>query len=340
MRISYKPAGFNTPNPRLQPGDRTLFFTRAALERSVATVGRRYITDVLQFGDLSILEIIWRTAMLLANVQKRSDDWIEWSPAYGGLDPSERGAVSYFVGMTFAKLMSERLLRVPWLLHLDLYRDNLDPTFYDGETRPDLVGLTITGDWIAVEAKGGAGNLKSAGWTRAKEQLANLETVNGAAVHLRVAAVTFQRRQNRVPRLHVEFRDPPSDRRGFDLPVSPEQFVSDYYERIRRLIGEEYQVLPGVVSATGSPCLGAYIPAVDLWIGIAQEIARSPKPYESAMAYAERAVGRNGANDTTRTSELIDVGIDGVAVVLGASWDTHFTPAVESPGEDAPERRR
>jgi hypothetical protein len=90
MRISYKPDGFSGADPRLQPGERTLTFTRAALLRSVATVGRRNVTDVLQHGDLSWYEYTWRTAMLLANVQERPDNSLEWSPAYGGLDPSER----------------------------------------------------------------------------------------------------------------------------------------------------------------------------------------------------------------------------------------------------------
>jgi hypothetical protein len=234
--------------------------------------------------------------------------------------------------MTFAKLMSEYLLGVPWLLHLDVYWDELSPTFQAGEERPDMVGTTIFRNWVAVEAKGGAGNLKTVGWTRAKRQLANLVTVDGVAVHQRVAAVTFQRRRRRSPGLHVEFRDPPASGKGFDLPVSPERFITDYYQHVRRILGEEYAVLPGVVSATGSPCLGRYIPEVDLWTGITEEIARSRAPWEPAFEYAALAVDSDERKSARAYSELTDVGADGVAIVLGAAWDKRF----RSPVHDQP----
>jgi hypothetical protein len=98
MRITYCPEGFSGSDRRLHAGNRILTFSPAELVRAVVTVGRENVTDVLQFGDLSELEIVWRTALLLASVQERADGFLEWAPAYHALDPSERGAVSYSWG--------------------------------------------------------------------------------------------------------------------------------------------------------------------------------------------------------------------------------------------------
>lgn len=43
------------------------------------------------------------------------------------LDPTEKGAVNYFLGMTFCKLFAAKLLHTPWLLHLDVFRPGLNP---------------------------------------------------------------------------------------------------------------------------------------------------------------------------------------------------------------------
>src|SRR3712207_7091622 len=46
---------------------------------------------------------------------------------------------SYFLGLTFAKLFAEQYLNVPWLMHLDVYRDSLQPYSVNSSARPDLV---------------------------------------------------------------------------------------------------------------------------------------------------------------------------------------------------------
>jgi hypothetical protein len=221
--------------------------------------------------------------------------------------------------MTFAKLMSEQLLNVPWLLHLDVYRSILAPAFRAGDQRPDLVGRSVDGRWVALEAKGGAGNLKARGWARAREQLATLRSVQGVPVAQRVTSVTFQKRRRQCPCLHVEFRDPPAKGEGFDLNVSPTRFISDYYERIQRIIGEDATVLPDIESVSGSPFIGRYIQEVDFSVGIAAEILRTRA--EGAVRYAAAALEVQREQGIAERAEgLTSAGLDGVAVVLGPSW--------------------
>jgi hypothetical protein len=61
-----------------------------------------------------VLEAGWRAAMVAANLDtdEKSGSWVK-AAAYRRLDGSEKSAVSYFLGMTQAKVTCARLLRAP-----------------------------------------------------------------------------------------------------------------------------------------------------------------------------------------------------------------------------------
>ena len=92
-------------------------FTWDELIRAAVTVGRRNWTDVLQHGTYSVLEMLWRVAIVRANLVEEPDGRLSQSTAFIGLDPSEKGAVTYFLGLVFTKLIADKLFGVPWLLH-------------------------------------------------------------------------------------------------------------------------------------------------------------------------------------------------------------------------------
>ncbi|AMY68299.1 hypothetical protein AKL17_1040 [Frigidibacter mobilis] len=93
------------------------------LVRAALTVGRANWTHVLAHGGKSRLECIWRVAMLLANISratKGSKSIYSRSEAFDTLDPSEKGAASYFIGGIATQVVAEWLGYSP-LLHLDTY---------------------------------------------------------------------------------------------------------------------------------------------------------------------------------------------------------------------------
>jgi hypothetical protein len=142
----YMGIAFSRPGP--------ISFSWEELCRAAITVGRKSWADVLQFGTYSVLEAIWRSTMLWANLKEEANRRIGRSNPFLELDPSEKGAVSYFLGLTVAKLIAERLFGVAWLLHFDVYRQYLDPTLGPFGDKPDLIGVDPTGHWVVIEAKG------------------------------------------------------------------------------------------------------------------------------------------------------------------------------------------
>jgi hypothetical protein len=130
------------------------------------------------------------------------------------LDPSEKGAINYFLGMTVCKLFSERLLQTPWLLHLDVFRPQLDADLR-GRSRPDLVGQTNNGDWIAIESKGRVSPPSTDAKNKAKEQAERLISVGGVPPSLQIGCITFFRNDY----LHFYWQDPTPNERRAKKPI-------------------------------------------------------------------------------------------------------------------------
>lgn len=68
------------------------------------SVGKRQLSHLTLHGLYSLFEMAYRGAMIFANLREGADGNILRSSAYEGLDPSEKGAISYFIGVILAKL--------------------------------------------------------------------------------------------------------------------------------------------------------------------------------------------------------------------------------------------
>lgn len=288
-------------------GAHTISFSWPELVWAAISVGRAELMHIARHGPFSAFEIVYRAAILFANLREWPTGHLTRSAAYEGLDPSEKGAVSYFVGLTVAKLFAERLLNVPWLMHLDVYRAELQAILH-GAKRPDLVGQNTGGEWIAVESKGRTHGYADAAMLRAKEQVAVLASVKGQSVTLRVASQVYFGDS----RLQCALRDPdatPEDARRIDLPLERERFFEGYYRRYR----EWLPTAPGVrrEAIRGQMFLVAELPEVDLTVGLREHILRAEKPDATERVRSE-------TDDIARATEHI--GMDGVLVRTGLLW--------------------
>ena len=180
-KLIYAARGFPRPSSPELSGSHTLDITWSELVWAAITVGRAGMRDVLQFGTYSGFEIIYRTALLYANLTETPCEHLARSDAYDGLDPSEKGAVSYFLGLSASKLFAGRCLNVPWLLHLDVYRTQLSAVLKKGRSKPDLVGQDCSGNWIVIESKGRTNGFDDKALDKAKKQSRKVRTISGTA---------------------------------------------------------------------------------------------------------------------------------------------------------------
>lgn len=72
------------------------------------TVGRKSWEDVYYHPFYSEQEVYFRYFMMRTFI-KNHNGKIYISEAYKTLDPSEKGAINYFIGCTFTKIIAEKL---------------------------------------------------------------------------------------------------------------------------------------------------------------------------------------------------------------------------------------
>lgn len=125
--IGYESAGFEAALAGLNGGG-VLTCTWAQLVWAAVTVGKAF-GDEAAFGLFSTFERIHRGSMLYAYLVEAPTGAIMKADTYLGADPSEKGNISYSLGMTLAKLYSELLLSTPRLLHYATYAGG-QPVFF------------------------------------------------------------------------------------------------------------------------------------------------------------------------------------------------------------------
>jgi len=292
--------------PRLV-GWQSLSFTWAELVWSAISVGRAELLHLFRFGPFSAFEMVYRAAILYANLHETNANRLRRSSAYDGLDPSEKSAISYFMGMTLAKLFADKLLDVPWLMHLDVYRAQVGPAFLVGNSRPDLVGQNLSSEWVAVESKGRTNDFDSVALNRAKEQVENLSTIGGAAPVLRVALLAYFDEGTLACAL-----DDPNEhdrRRGKELPNIPltrDNLIEGYYRPFREWLREAPNIQTEEISNRRYRV--GYLPEVDVSIGIEDDLlAGSPQ---------DTVGGRRGRESTEHEYQAPD----GLLVRVGELW--------------------
>ncbi len=327
-----------------QPSD--IDFTWDELIKAAITVGRRNWEDVLKFGTYSGLDILWRMAMVRANLREdQNTRRLHRSDVFDALDRSEKGAVSYFLGMCFAKLALEKLFRVRWLLHLDVYQASLNGHLAFN-TRPDFVGLDARQQWTVVEAKGRSWGMPDDTMTTAKRQTRSLRRINDQFPALRVAVGSGFFSEG----IRTRIWDPEDyDDDAPDIRIDPDVFLKAYYRPLieyARLL----QSQPFTDAQTGTARRSVELVGFDATLLIDDDIVAS---YEQNSPLWQRTIATRSATedsilveiaslrhapeesedaasqrlvqlvDKSRATDINEV-IDGVTVVLGDSWNTEY----------------
>ena len=244
------------------------------------TVGRPNTAYVFQHGDASLYEALFRLSLIRMAVEQDRDGELNRTTAFAALDPTEKGAVSYYLGMAVCKLFAAKLLDAPWLLHLDVFRDSLNPLLL-GRSRPDLVGQDASGRWHAFESKGRSGPPSDRDIERAKYQARRLVEVDGIPCSLQIGTFAYFRSDV----LHFYWCDPePKGPERINIP-SPNQEWRAYYEPAFSLVSnaeasiEEIERGPAQVSVEVHPEIHKLL-SRGLWLDAHESAQRLREQFE------------------------------------------------------------
>jgi len=196
---------------------------------AAVTIGRPNRHYVFRHGASSQFEALFRWSLMRMALQQSGPGSrrLRRTDAAKSLDPTEKGAVNYFLGMAMSKVFALKFLNVPWLLHLDVFRPQLNAVL-NGRSRPDLIGERSTGEWIALESKGRVSPPDQTVKDKAKDQALRCRSVNGQQTALHIGAITFFKDDS----LRFYWEDPEQGRdepdNGFKLQVSDEDWRFHY----------------------------------------------------------------------------------------------------------------
>jgi hypothetical protein len=316
LKIDYDSDGFPA-GALVANGRATLTTSWDELLAAALTVGRPNRHYVFRHGRASSYEALFRLSLVRMALEQPGPlaRRLRRTSAARTLDPSEKGAVNYFLGLTFCKLFAERLLFTPWLLHLDVFRPMLNPVLV-GRSRPDLVGEMTGGGWIVLESKGRVYPPDETTKEKAKDQAQRLLGVNGALPHYQIGGVTYFR--NEVPQFYWRDPEPDPDVRNPIKVTVGEDAWRYYYAPILNLLRSD---LDGFERMTREPELMP-VEGADIKVGIHPEVLRalSESRWEDARSIA-RSDNLGGTGLSYRA--------DGIAVVAGGSWLMPFDEGQE-----------
>lgn len=266
------------------------------------TVGRPNTAYVLAHGDASCYEALFRLSLVrMAMEQRPYSVFLHRTDAFRSLDLTEKGAISYFLGMTFCKLFAFCLLRTTWLLNLDVFRNQLAPVLLGGRSRPDLIGLDDVGAWHAFECKGRSSVPSKDDRRKAKEQALRLVRVDSKDCALHIGTISYFRQS----RLEFHWRDPdPRNPEKLDpLEVNlPKDAWRHYYAPILALYN-----------------LGKSEAISDARTAPEMDIEIHPALLD-ALSSGEWTAARIRAQELRHALQVDGFRLDGLKVSAGSSW--------------------
>ena len=190
LRIDYESEAF--PPGSIPNGLGTLDTTWDEILWAAVTVGRPNRNYVFRHGDASRFEAIFRWSMARMALEQGGHRAfrLRRTDAAKTLDPTEKGAVNYFLGLIFCKLFAAKLLDAPWALHLDVFGPQVR-AILSGRSRPDLIAETSVGEWISLEAKGRVSSPSAIAKNKAKDQATRIVSINGLTPRWHIGGITY-----------------------------------------------------------------------------------------------------------------------------------------------------
>lgn len=309
LRIPFQTEDF--PSGMVSNGPSELSVTWDDIVWAAVTVGRPNRNYVFRHGNASVYEAIFRWSLVRMALEQSSlrSYRLHRTEAAKTLDPTEKGAVNYFLGMIFCKLFASKLLNISYLLHLDVFRPMLDVQL-KGRSRPDLIGKDKkTNQWHAFECKGRISKPDSKTKTKAKDQAMRLISVDGNPCRLHIGAITYFNSDA----LNFYWRDPaPDEKNKIHIQLNDDDWRY-YYSPIAELF--PINVRKHLLESNGD----AWIPRKDIDIEVSIHRALIKDLFHSRWSDTQRAAEE-------AASEIAEAGYqpDGLLIKAGPTWRQRF----------------
>lgn len=314
----------------LTNGVRQETFHYLGLIKAAITTGHAQ-GDLFRFRGQSLLEAIGRIAAIRSAFTVRNNR-LSPTPYYLSLGVTDKGKLSYCVGNTICALLAEKIAKVPWIMNLEVYKQQLAPTYGPIIKFPDYAGKTTSNHWYIFEAKGRTTLPTSTDMKKWKTQATAITHIGGVPVTCNLTSVALAAGDSDLVTL---WDDPPASDSGANLDISLDQYFGGYYSPVEELMSQGTQSVDGRFGRL------VYVREADLYIGLNDDVrsAVSAKLFDKLNAFADHQLKSSSSQESQDNVELMFP--DGVILKLGPGWHNSFTSVSSSPVtsfRDTPEK--
>lgn len=293
-RIPYLATNFSGTFAPINTGNGEIQVTWAQIVWAAITAGKA-AGDEYAYGIYSALERLHRASMMRAYLLEASSGFLCRTMPYQASDPSEKTSISFYLGMTLTKLFAEVLFGVPRVLHFVIYAQNYQTVAGQGESRPDLIGLSNGGDWYVFEAKGRSNGFDAQALATAKDQAEQIISIDNLSPVCSVACQAYFSPSG----LSFRMDDSAAKRndRSRTIKISRSDFVHAYGDPIRRVI-ELRGTKP--IGYEGRRFRGARIEEAVLWVAVPDDDPTPPDESEADFVTTNQYLGGDQSINSSR----------------------------------------
>lgn len=239
-------------------------FTADDLAHALFTTGRAP-GDQLSHGKASVWEFIHRVSVIPAYIRRDRDQHLVRSRLARELDRSEKVALSYALGQAVTGIFCQKILSIPFLMHVDRYAERYGVMFGSGK-RADLIGYDSSLGWSVAEAKGRSNSMEPGLRQKLVAKKRSVVSIEGSPPALALGCVASF--PPRVPWLRIDAIDPELEEiEPTAISVDLDRYMLAYYEPFTAAI-DAGEADAGDDDAELSPVRSVRFPGLNLRVGL------------------------------------------------------------------------
>jgi len=209
-------------------GQRQTRISKIDIARGLLSIGKTHWTQYLRDPRRTLVDFLHYWTGLDRFINENPDLTI--TADYVALDLSDKILKSYQIGMGVSKIVAERVLKIPYLQHVDsLVKQGTVALTTGTNERGDMVGLDKTRSWHVMEAKGRTNEPSEADKKKAKAQAEKITSISGVSPATKSYCITHINEHFS----EVLLNDPDDTPiKKVELEIKPDGFIKAYYDKI------------------------------------------------------------------------------------------------------------
>jgi hypothetical protein len=209
-------------------GSKQTKISKFDIARGILSIGKTHWTQYIKSSRRTLNDFLHHWTGLVPFINERPDLVINSN--YASLDLSDKILKSYHIGMGVSKIVAERVLKIPYLQHVDsLVQQGVITLTAGTNERGDMVGLDKQRNWHVMEAKGRTSVPSNADKLKAKTQAQRITSISGITPATKSYCIT-----------HINdtfseiFLNDPDDKpvKPTELKIATNDFIKIYYDKI------------------------------------------------------------------------------------------------------------